>query len=111
MANDVFLRLSQHVRFEPDIEHIKHLFVSSIVLAEAMYPNESAFAFETFAVYRFILGKDYFEEPEFTSLMEKHDLRASIQTYYQSCFTPQDTLWQQQQTQWISTISQGGVVA
>lgn len=104
MANDIFLRVSQYVNVELNIEHIKSLFISSIQLAEDMYPQENPYAFETFAVYRFILSPDFFKTAVFTQLMETLDLRTSVHTYYQSTFTEQDPMTPQQ-IQWLSHLS------
>jgi hypothetical protein len=107
MVNDIFLRLSQYFTFVLDIDHLTSLFFSSIDMAQKAYPKESEFSLETFAVYRFVLENDYFDNPDFKALLFQYDLRTSIQMFYQQHPPIYDDLFQSKQTLWITSVEQG----
>lgn len=111
MVNDIFLRLSQYFAFVLDINHLSALFFSSIEIAKEAYPDEAEFSFETFAVYRFVLTHDYFEEEAFKALLLKHDLRTSIQMFNQLNPPIYDELFRAKQALWITSVEQGGNVS
>lgn len=107
MVNDIFLRLSQYFTFVLDIDHISSLFYSSIEMAKANYPNESEFALETFAVYRFVLENDYYQNAEFKALQSTYDLRTSIQIFSQQQPSLFDDRFQSKQALWLTSEEQG----
>lgn len=90
--------------------NVEALIWQGLALAEQKYPNDSTFAWETYAVYRFHLSSHFDEHPDFKALLKLHALRDAIGIFYQRKKRNPDLVKAYHQSGWLGIDGKASLI-